>query len=78
MATEQVALVGLEERFAGDSSKAELNKVIAELDGYIAQAKKTLDGGLPPEEFRKMSRYRIALEEAREMAPKVWALSRKI
>jgi hypothetical protein len=72
---EQISLVGLEERFAKDKDKTELNKVLAELDGYIAEAKKALDGGLPPKEFRSLSKYHAALEQARETTVRVWALN---
>jgi hypothetical protein len=75
---ERVALVGLEERFAGDKSKVELNKVLAELDGQLVQTKRALDAGLAPQEFRNMSKYRTALEEARDVATKVWILSVKL
>ena len=70
---EKMALLGIEERFANDKNKAELNKLLAELDGYMAATKKALDGGLPPEQFRNLSRYFQALQEAREVAPKIWA-----
>jgi hypothetical protein len=72
---DKVTMVGLEERLAGDKDKVELNKLIAELDGYLAVAKKALDAGLKPEEFRNMSKYRDALQQARDVAPLVWASS---
>jgi hypothetical protein len=72
---EQPALVDLERRLAGDKDKVELNKLIAELDGYIAGAKKALDSGLIPPEFRAMSKYCTALEQARDAATKVWMLT---
>lgn len=75
---ERIALVGLEERFAGDKDKTELNKLLGELDGYITQAKKALDGGLPPQEYRNVAKYHVALEQARETAVRVWALNVKL
>jgi len=75
---ERVALTGLEERFAGDRDRVELNKVLKELDGYLAQVKKSLDAGVAPAEFQKLSKYRAALEQAHEAATKAWALSVKL
>jgi len=75
---ERVALTGLEERFASDRNRVELNKVLKELDGYIAQVKKALDGGVAPAEFQKLSKYRAALEQAHEAATRAWALSVKL
>ncbi len=75
---EQIVLVELEERFAGDKDKKELNKLLSELDGYIAEAKKALDAGLPPQEYRNLAKYHAALEQARETAIRVWALNVKI
>jgi len=74
----RAALTGLEDRFANDKDKSELNKVIKELDGYLAQVKKTLDAGAPPAEFQKLSKYRVALEQARETVNIVWAASVKV
>jgi hypothetical protein len=76
MADQKIHLTELEEKLAGDKSKTELTKLYADLDKYIADAKKALDGGLPPEDFRNISKYRASLEAARnEVAPMVWALS---
>jgi len=72
---DKVTMVGLEERLAKDKDKVELNKLIAELDGYLATAKRTLDSGLKPQEFRNMTKYRDALQQARDVAPLVWASS---
>jgi len=74
----RTALTELEERFANDKDKSELAKVIKELDGYLAQVKKTLDAGAPPAEFQKLSKYRVALEQARETVNIVWAASVKV
>ena len=74
----RAALTELEERFANDKDKSELNKVIKELDGYLAEVKKTLDTGTSPAEFQKLSKYRTALEQARETVPVVWAASIKL
>ena len=74
----RAALTGLEDRFANDKDKSELTKVIKELDGYLAQVKKTLDAGAPPAEFQKLSKYRVALEQARETVNIVWAASVKV
>jgi type III secretion system YseE family protein len=74
----RAALTGLEDRFANDKDKSELNKVIKELDGYLAQVKKALDGGASPAEFQKLSKYRTALEQARETVSMVWAASVKL
>ena len=51
---------------------------MSELDGYIVEAKKALDGGLPPEEFRNVAKYRAALEQARDTAIRVWGLNVKV
>lgn len=75
---QQIALVGLEERFAGDRDKTELKKLLSELDGYIAEAKKALDAGLPPQEYRNLAKYHAALQQARDTAIRVWALNVKI
>jgi hypothetical protein len=75
---ERIALVDLEERFAGDKDKKELDKLLRELDGYIVETKKALDGGLPPEEFRNVAKYHAALEQARDTAIRVWALNVKV
>jgi hypothetical protein len=75
MAGRQPALVALEERLAGDKTKAELAKVIAELDGYLADARKAMDSGLAPQEFRSVAKYRAALERARDAVSKIWALT---
>ena len=74
----RAALTELEERFANDKDKSELNKVIKELDGYLAEVKKTLDTGTSPAEFQKLSKYRTALEQALETVPMVWAASIKL
>jgi len=74
----RAALTELEERFANDKDKAELTKVIKELDGYLAEVKKTLDAGTSPTEFQKLSKYRTALEQARETINVVWAASIKL
>jgi hypothetical protein len=66
-------MVDLEERFAKDKDKVELNKLLAELNGYAAQAKKAIDAGLPPQEFRAVTKYRTALEHASEAATLAWA-----
>ena len=71
---ERPALVGLEERLARDTNKTELNRLVAELDGYMSQAKKALDGGLPPQQFRALTKYRAALEQARDVANKAWLM----
>ena len=75
---ERAGLTGLEERFAHDKDKSELNKVLKELDGYLAQVKKTLDAGTPPAEFQKLTKYRAALEQARETLTMVWSASIKL
>ena len=74
----RAALTELEERFANDKDKSELTKIIKELDGYLAQVKKALDGGTSPAEFQKLSKYRAALEQARETISMVWAASVKL
>ena len=74
----RAALTELEERFANDKDKTELTKVIKELDGSLAQVKKTLDTGIAPAEFQKLSKYRVALEQARETINMVWAASVKL
>ncbi|HYD04674.1 MAG TPA: EscE/YscE/SsaE family type III secretion system needle protein co-chaperone [Reyranella sp.] len=71
----RAALTELEERFANDKDKTELAKVIKELDGHLAQVKEALDAGIAPAEFQKLSKYRTALEEARETVSIVWAAS---
>ena len=75
---ERPTLTGLEDRFANDKDKSELTKVIKELDGYLAQVKATLDAGASPAEFQKLSKYRTALEQARETVNIVWAASVKL
>jgi hypothetical protein len=75
MTDQRPLLTELEERFATDKDKTELGKLLAELDGYAAQAKKALDGGLPPEEFRCVSKYHAALEKAHEAARLAWELA---
>ena len=74
----RAALTELEERFANDKDKTELAKVIKELDGHLAQVKEALDAGIAPAEFQKLSKYRTALEEARETVSIVWAASVKL
>lgn len=69
---EKLSLLAMEDRLAGDRDKKELNGLLATLDGYLADARKTLDAGLPPEEFRAMSKYRQALEEAKIVAERSW------
>jgi hypothetical protein len=76
--TERPALTGLEERFAKDKDKTELNKVLAEIDGYLAATKKALDSGLPPAQFRSVNKYRVALESARDAANKAWLMLVKL
>jgi len=71
------AFTGLEERFVSDKDKNELNKVLKELEGYIAQAKKALDGGVSPADFQKLSKYRVALEQAHDCVSLVWTASVK-
>lgn len=67
-----LSLLAMEDRLAGDQDKKELNGLLATLDGYLADVGKTLDAGLPPEEFRAMSKYRQALEEAKIVAERAW------
>ncbi|MBV8191980.1 MAG: hypothetical protein JO339_32420 [Alphaproteobacteria bacterium] len=68
-------MVALEERLATDKDQTELRRLLAELDGYAAQAKKTIDGGLPPHEFRFVSKYCAALAQARDAANLAWELT---
>lgn len=75
---ERPTMVELEERFVKDKDKSELNKLLKELDGYLSAVKKELDRGLPPEEYRKLSRYRTALEQARDAALRGWAMTVKL
>jgi len=75
---ERAGLTGLEERFAHDKDKSEFDKVMKELDGYLAQVKKALDSGVPPAEFQKLTKYRAALEQARESLTMVWSASVKL
>jgi hypothetical protein len=75
MTDQRPLLLALEERFATDKDKTELGKVLAELDSYAAQAKKAIDGGLPPQEFRSISKYHAALEKAHEVANVGWELT---
>lgn len=70
----RTTLVGLEDRFVQDRDGVERDKVVAELDGYLAAARKAMDRGLPPEEFRNLAKYRSALECARESVGKVWRM----
>jgi hypothetical protein len=71
-------LTGIEERFIGDKDRTELNKVVRELDGYQAEVKKALDGGVSPAEYQKLSKYKTALDEARSALDVIWAGSLKI
>ena len=75
---ERAGLTELEERFAHDKDKSELDKALKELDGYLAQVKKTLDTGVPPAEFQKLTKYRAALEQARESLNMIWSASIKL
>jgi hypothetical protein len=77
-AAQRPTMVELEDKLAKDKDKKELNRLLAELDGYLAQSKKALDAGLPPKEFRAMSKYRNALEQARDVASKAWLMLCKV
>lgn len=72
MTDQRPFLLALEERLATDKDKTELGKLLAELGSYAALAKKAIDGGLPPEEFRSVSKYYAALEKAQEAASLAW------
>jgi hypothetical protein len=75
MMAEKIHLTAIEEKLAADKDRVELFKLYAELDKYMADAKKALDGGLPPDDFRNITKYRASLEAARDVAPLIWALS---
>ena len=71
---ERDSRLDVEEKLAGDADGTELNGLLTRLDAYVARAKKSLDEGLPPDEFQAVSKYKLALEAAKDVAEKSWRL----
>ena len=64
----------IETRLRGDTDQNQLNAMLTRIDEHAAAAKKSMDGGLPPEDFQAMSKYKLALETAADVMNRSWRL----
>lgn len=64
----------IEARLIGDTDRSQLNAMLTEIGEHAAAAKRSMDGGLTPEDFQAMSKYKQALEAAEDVINRSWRL----
>ena len=72
MAEERMALLDMEASLREDSSGQYRKELIDRLTESSYQLKRSLDSGLPPDEFERVNRLREAVEAASMVIEKVW------
>lgn len=71
-ATEPPLLLGLEERLAADARGTERDRVVARLHVLRRAISRSMDQGLPPEQFRRAAVIRDGCDAALEIVPRLW------
>ena len=74
MADEKIRMVEMEERLAADQDGSYRDSVCAAIDGELADLKRQIDAGVPPDEFEQAAKLRSALERANAVVKLVWKL----
>jgi hypothetical protein len=66
------AMLEMEAKLRKDAGGNYRKEVRDQLSGYSVQLKRTLDSGLPPDEFQAVSKLKDAVEAASDVVGKVW------
>ena len=72
MSKEAIALTEVQGKLDQDADKMVLNGLINHLKTMDATAKKQVDGGLKPDDFAKMEKFREAIQAAGETFQSYW------
>lgn len=67
-----VRLLSLEDELAGDKDGIYREKIKGELLQLLGKVKGAMDSGLPPEEFKRISKLKASVEAGMETLQKVW------
>jgi hypothetical protein len=72
MNEDAMALSEMQEKLDSDADKTVVNDLMARLGAMDEAAKKQIDGGLKPDDFARMEKFRAAIAAAGETFQSYW------
>ncbi len=70
--SEQTSMVDMEQKLAADASGAYRDELLQSLAGERSALRRTMDAGLPPEEYEQASRLMAGVDAATRVVETLW------